>query len=536
MGCTTILVGKKASLDGSTIVARTEDSASGSFDAKKFIIVKPEDQPKKYKSVISKVEIDLPDKALQYTACPNAVDTEGIWACAGINEKNVGMTATETLTSNERVLSADPLFEGGIGEEDIVTLVLPYIYSAREGVNRLGSLLEKYGTYEMNGIAFHDEDEIWWFETIGGHHWIAKRLRDDSYSVIPNQLSIDNFNLDDAFSDKRDHMCSEDLLEFIEENHLNAELDIDYGPFPGLDEDMEYKGFFDDDDDIDEDDEIIDDEFGDDNFEYDSSLGLEDETHMINPRLCFGSDTDADKVYNTPRAWVIQRFFNRRSNIWDGVDADYRPDSNDIPWERIPDKKISIEDIKYALSHHYQGTKYDVYLPKNQGDLRFRPIGINRNNILVLTQIRGYMPEKIKSLQWMAFGSTTFNAIIPQYANVDTSPGYLREISARVTSENFYWANRIIGPLAEYRLKENASNIERYQNKLQAKTLELVKKTDKKLKSKIDEFSNEDVKETLEKTNQEIADIAKFETDDLLDKVLYQTSLLMKNGFSRSDS
>ena len=53
---------------------------------------------------------------------------------------------------------------GGIGEEDIVCLVLPYIKSAREGVARLGQLLETYGTYENNGIAFQDADEIWWLE------------------------------------------------------------------------------------------------------------------------------------------------------------------------------------------------------------------------------------------------------------------------------------------------------------------------------------------------------------------------------------
>ena len=31
MACTTILVGKKASYDGSTMIARTEDSQSGAF-------------------------------------------------------------------------------------------------------------------------------------------------------------------------------------------------------------------------------------------------------------------------------------------------------------------------------------------------------------------------------------------------------------------------------------------------------------------------------------------------------------------------
>ena len=61
-------------------------------------------------------------------------------------------------------------------ERNAVYLVLPYIHTAREGVLRLGKLLEKYGTYEMNGIAFQDVHEICWLETIGGHHWIAKRV------------------------------------------------------------------------------------------------------------------------------------------------------------------------------------------------------------------------------------------------------------------------------------------------------------------------------------------------------------------------
>ena len=52
MACTTILVGKDASYDGSTIIARNEDSANGEFCPKRFIVVKPEDQPRKYKMCI----------------------------------------------------------------------------------------------------------------------------------------------------------------------------------------------------------------------------------------------------------------------------------------------------------------------------------------------------------------------------------------------------------------------------------------------------------------------------------------------------
>ena len=85
---------------------------------------------------------------------------------SGRHERNVAMSATETIAVNERVLAADPLVKlqpaneaantpevpGGIGEEDIITLVLPYVTTAREGVARLAELLETYGTYESNGI------------------------------------------------------------------------------------------------------------------------------------------------------------------------------------------------------------------------------------------------------------------------------------------------------------------------------------------------------------------------------------------------
>ena len=90
----------------------------------------------------------------------------------------MAVSATETISSNARVLGADPLVDDGLGEEDIVTIVLPYINTAKEGVERLGALLEKYGTYESNGIGFQDENEVWWLETIGGHHFIAKRVPD----------------------------------------------------------------------------------------------------------------------------------------------------------------------------------------------------------------------------------------------------------------------------------------------------------------------------------------------------------------------
>ena len=494
MACTTILVGKKASYDGSTMIARNDDSGSGHFTAKKFVTIHPEEQSSTYKSVLSHVTIELPQNPMRFTAVPNAVEGEGIWAASGVNEANVGMTATETITSNPRVLGADPLAEyrpaqdgrpetaGGIGEEDIVYIVLPYVNSAREGVERLGGLLKKYGTYEMNGIAFQDVNEIWWMETIGGHHWIARKVPDDVYVVMPNQLGIDRFDLEDALTTKKNYMCSRDMRKFIEENHLNL------------------------------------------------SLG-----RGLNPRVAFGSHDDADHIYNTPRAWFTLRYFNPHTKVWDGPDADFTPRSDNLPWCMVPEKKITPEDVKYALSSHYQGTPYDPY-ENNGNQIKkgiYRSIGINRNDFMALIQIRPYVPEEFRVVEWIAFASNVFNVPAPFYANVSTTPEYLANTTKEISTDNFYWSSRMIAAMADASYDKSIIHIERYQTAVQAKGHALIKQYDEELRREANMAKRAALRE---QANQEIADMLKKETAYTLEKVLFELSSQMKNAFSRSDA
>ena len=510
MPCTTILVGKLASYDGSTIIARNDDAGADHLMPKKCSVIHPQEQPRVYRSVLSHVEIPLPENPMRYTCVPNALTGQGVWAASGVNEANVAMTATETITSNARVLGADPLvtyvpaekkrlvsdrtgdidrsdasfqedscaasgaeIPGGIGEEDIVVLVLPYIRSAREGVLRLGQLLEQYGTYEMNGIAFQDSDEIWWLETIGGHHWIAKRVPDDQYVVMPNQQGIDEFDLEDAFGAQKEHLCSPDLREFIKDNYLDLSLD---GTF--------------------------------------------------HARYAFGSHDDSDHTYNTCRAWAIERWLNPRSFCWDGPDADYRPDDDDIPWSMRPERKMTVEDVKYVLSGHYQGTEYDPYGKSGKGGL-YRPVGVNRTDFLSIIQIRPYLPEAVRALQWIAFASNVFNAIAPFYTNVEELPDYLTFTEDTVSTDSFYWSSRLIGALADAHFAKNAIHIERYQNLVFRRSHELVAKMDRA-------YLQEG--HSLEEANLEIADMLKEETVRALGNVLFESTKAMTNAFSRADA
>lgn len=493
MPCTTILVGKKASYDGSTIVARNEDSSNGTFNPKRFVTVDPTGKTS-YTSVLGHLTVPLPDGGARYTAMPNVDLKEGLWEEAGINARNVGMSATETLTTNERVRAADPFVEyrpaqgapgedgyvpeqaGGIGEEDLLTLVLPYATSARDGVLRLGALLAQYGTYEMNGIAFSDVNEVWWLETVGGHHWIARRVPDDCYVTMPNQLGLDSFDLDDALGRGAEHLCSADLGDWMEKNHLD--------------------------------------------------LTMGGDGRRFNPREAFGSHSDSDHVYNTPRAWSMQRFLSPHAGPWDTAapSEDFGPESDHLPWCRVPERKVTIEDVKYVLSLHYQGTPYDPYAQAGCPDRRglYRPIGINRNSQLSVLQLRPYVEEAWQALQWVALGSNAFNALVPLYANVDRTPAYLENTTMRVTSENFYWANRLIGALADAAFGACLPHVERYQEALGSTCTALVRSCDEAVGDR-------------EATNAAVADECRRQTDELLNKVLYETSMRMKNGFSRSD-
>ena len=494
MACTTILVGKNASYDGSTMIARNDDSGAGHFTAKKFTAIHPEQMPKVYRSVLSHVELPLPEGAMRFTAMPNAVEGKGIWAAGGVNAANVAMTATETITSNSRVLGADPLVvyqpakgetpevPGGIGEEDIVFLTLPYIRSAREGVQRLGHLLETYGTYEMNGIAFQDVNEIWWLETIGGHHWIARRVPDDSYVVMPNQLGIDSFDLEDAFGAQKEHLCSADLREFLAKHYLNLSQD-----------------------------------------------------GSLNPRDAFGSHDDADHVYNTPRAWWMLRHLNPTTWVWDGPDADYGPRSDDLPWCMVPEKKITPEEVKYVLSGHYQGTPYDPYLTYGDKGMKgaYRSIGINRNDFMALLQMRPDVPEASRAIEWIAYASNAFNTMVPFYANVERTPEYLSNTTGTVSTENFYWVSRMIAAMTDASYNKSLIHIERYAEAVVSAARAILNEYDAKLAAEPDAAKAAALRV---QANDAIAAMLKEKASDTLDKVLFELSSQMKNAYSRSDA
>ena len=249
--CTTIIIGQGQTADGSMIVARSEDWDA--MEAKNYEIFEATDNgPREFVAKDSPFRCELPEKALGYSAL-SPYNLHGHWGSAGFNTAGVGMSATESIFSSDEVLKHDPLVENGVAENSVFNITLPYVRTAREGVERLGMLIEKYGIAEGFGIGFVDSKEIWYLETACGHRWLACRMPKDQYFVTGNQSRFRTYDP----NDKENYLASADLIEFAEKHGL-------YNPAQGA-------------------------------FDFHEA---------------YARDIKLDTTYNYPRVWGLQQFFS----------------------------------------------------------------------------------------------------------------------------------------------------------------------------------------------------------------------------------
>ncbi|HIY91810.1 C69 family dipeptidase [Companilactobacillus sp. HBUAS56275] len=467
--CTEILVGKAASMDGSTIVARNEDGY-GPINPIKFVAHAAKDQENAfYLSKTTGVKVPLPDHAYRYTATPQADQSDGQYEEAGINEFNVGMSSTETTATNARVLGYDPLVHDGVDEEAMLTLVLPYIKTAKEGVLRLGELLEEYGTGESNSIAFNDKNEVWLLETAGGHHWGAMRLPDDAYAIVPNQTVMEEVDV----SDPDNYLIATDLVEFVEKHHLN--------PNPG----------------------------------------------HFNFREIFGTQSEADAYYNTPRTWYGQKLFN--------PEIEQDPTSQKMPMVRKPSKKLAIEDVEYFLSSHYNGTKYDPFGTFASGTAdeqrQFRSIAMDRNQASSILQIRNDVDDNHAAIQWLALGFFAYSPYVPFYTNITDTPEDYKNTTNEVSVDNMYWLEKTLSVMIEPHYHEYSDMVHAYLDACQSYARQRIDVTDEV----IDGF-NSDVSTFLTSSNMKTAAEITKRTHQLFNDLVKKGLMLSKTTWEKGQN
>lgn len=464
--CTTILVGKKAAMDGNNLIARNDDTFSPICQQK--FVVNPAvhgEKGRHIKSWLNKFEMDLPENAYRYPAVPNVnYKKEGYYEESGINEKNVAMSATESTYGNERTLAFDPLVKDGLDEDCIVNVVLPYIDSAKGGVQYLGQLIAKYGSPAGNSVLFSDKDDIWYMEIVTGHHWVAQRIPDDCYAVAPNRVSIEQVD----FSKPNEFMWSEGIQEFVAEHHLN--------PDP--------EGW---------------------NF-----------------RHIFGTFTEQDRHYNTPRAWYAQKYFNP------SIDQD--PEDPDLPFIRKAEKKISKEDIEFVLGSHYQDTVYDPFGTRGTEEEhhRYRPIGLNRTQNAHILEVRSDVPSDLAGIMWLCIGGPTFTPFVPFFTNMSDTDSSYNDTSMDYNLKDAWWFYKSFAALVEshysHFVQEDAVYLQELNRYYRGRVEEVIDQAKGK--------SGEELTAFLTKANQETVAHTRQETEKLWGQLFSEAMRMSKLTFN----
>lgn len=161
--CTSVLVGKNATVDGSVIISRNEDYKT---HCAKHVIVHPRtvyQTETMFQAGANKFTYPLPKICYKYNATPDANFSEGPMEEAGINEFQVGVSATQSAFTNDRAKAADPYDEEhGITEASIPSVILPAVKTAREGVELLAKIVEAKGAGEAFGVSIADPNEKWY--------------------------------------------------------------------------------------------------------------------------------------------------------------------------------------------------------------------------------------------------------------------------------------------------------------------------------------------------------------------------------------
>ena len=319
LACTNFLVGKEASTDGSTIISYAADSY-GMFG---FLHFSPAtDYPEGAMREVKDWDTGRPQGFI-----PQVAHTYSV--VGNMNEHQV--TIGETTWGGREALW-DTV---GVDYGSLIYIALERSKTAREAIECMISLVNEYG-YASEGESFSigDPNEVWIMDLIGkgpgrkGANWVAVRIPDNAISGHANQARITTLPQTKAKLTKEqkrlekklncvcngDWMWDKNLISFAREN----------GFFSGADKDFSYQAAYN---------------------PFDFSGLYVCEARVWSFFRHFSDEMDQYFDYATGATF----------RATGGKDA-----GEHMPLWIIPNRKVSVQDIKECMRDEYKGTPLDI--------------------------------------------------------------------------------------------------------------------------------------------------------------------------------
>ena len=433
LACTNMLVGKKASVNGATMISYNADSHT--LYGELYFTPAADHAPSAMRKVIewdtNKPLGEIPQPAHTYRVVGN------------VNEWQVTI-AESTWGGRHRLSDKNGIIDYG----SLIYIALERSKTAREAIDVMTSLVSEYGYYSSGEtFSIGDPNEIWVMDLVGkgtgntGAVWVAQRIPDDCISAHANQARIHKFPQAKKKLNKKMNryevgdscMFSADLIPFGRTlGYEGSDADFDFAATFG---DLDYSAF----------------------------------------RGCDG------------RVWA---FFNRYASgmerYFDFVDM--VEGAEVLPLYVKPDRLLSHRDIQDALGDHFEGTPWDMTKDVGGGPFhspyRWRPmhfevdgvtytheraIGTQQTGFSFVAEMRGWLPREVGAKTWFAADDAATAIFMPIYNNILEAPLCLRVGNGDMLTFSWtsaFWMTNWVANQCYSRYEDMKVDVDRVRNKI----------------------------------------------------------------------
>ncbi len=446
--CTSFLITKGASTDGSTMITYAADShtlygelyyqPAGNH---------PEGAMRNiYEWDTGKYLGKIPQPSCTYSVIGN------------INEHQVAIGETTFGGRNELADQPGAIMDYG----SLMYVTLQRAKTAREAIKIMTSLVKDYG-FCSSGESFSiaDPEEVWILEMIGkgkiekGAVWVALKVPDGYISGHANQARITTF----PENDPENCLYSEDVISFARKQGWYSGSDADFS-FSDIYAPVDFEGA----------------RFCDARvwagFNRITS-GMEKYTNYIKGEIKYGGDN------NFP--------------------------VNRLPLWIKPDKKVSVQDVMNLMRDHFEGTILDMTKDIGAGPFqlpyRWRPLTWESDSIEYLheratstqqtgfsfvSQSRNWLPGPIGGILWFGVDDTYSTCYVPMYCGINEIPECFLSGNGDLltySETSAFWTFNLVSNLAYLRYNYMINDIIKVQKELEERFVSIVPAVDKAAQS-----------------------------------------------------
>jgi dipeptidase len=420
--CTNLLVGKKASTDGSTIISYAADSYGlygelYHWPAKEY---KPGEMLKVYEWDSGKYLGEIPQVLKTYNVIGN------------MNEHQLAIGET-TFGGRSELTDSTGIIDYG----SLIYITLQRAKNAREAIKIMTSLVSEYGYYSSGeSFSIADPNEIWVMEMIGkgpgnkGAVWVAVRIPDDCVTAHANQARIQQFPLNDP----ENCIYSPDVITFAREK----------GYFTGKDSEFSFAKAY----------APLD--FGALRFcearvwSFFNNVNKDMGKYVTYAQ---GLTTDPMPLYIKPdRKLSVQDIQNLMRDHYEGTELDWRFDVGAGPFNspyRWSPLTYQVDSVEYCNE---------------------RPIATQQTAFSFVAQMRSWLPNEIGGILWFGIDDAAQTVYYPFYCGHNEVPHEMKIGNGDLLTFSWtsaFWIHNWVSNLVYTRYSDMSEDMKKVQSALE---------------------------------------------------------------------